>query len=295
MGLNFAVAVSQETLEKSNRVMGLYERASDKKKEETLLRLMEAAESEAVRGTHPELEEPLRAVDTTISTLIKQINGVVSGQDLSVAELQRKLDTALSDKMEALAKAEALCEEAEKKIADAKLAEEKSAADKAAAEAEFRSETEKIRADARNIVERAEMEASRAVQERDDARAIADEKSRSNDLLLSKMQVIQEDLEAYKALQNQFHLLQEKHRTVEADLRDQIRNLREQLSITKRDNDAAQAQAKVQAELDRERAVAAKEREMQEKLRESDKEAARLQAKCDLLQKQLGVRQKQSG
>lgn len=32
MGLNFAVAVSQETLEKSNRVMGLYERASDKKK-----------------------------------------------------------------------------------------------------------------------------------------------------------------------------------------------------------------------------------------------------------------------
>lgn len=260
-----------------------------------MLRLMEAAESEAVRGTHPELEEHLRAVDETISTLIKQINGVVSGQDLSVAELQRKLEAALSEKTQALAKAEALCEEAEKKIADATLAEEKSAADKAAAEAVFRSETEKIRADAKNSVERAEMEASRAVQERDDARAIADEKSRSNDLLLSKMQAVQEDLEAYKVLQNQFHLLQEKHRSVEADLRNQIRNLREQLAIAKRDIDATQAQAKVQAELDLERAVAAKEREMQEKLRESDKEVARLQAERDLLKEQLGARQKQGG
>ena len=59
---NFAVAASFETIEFTNRVMDQYMQEGDKK-EDALIRIFKLAESEAVKGTHPELEESLRAVD----------------------------------------------------------------------------------------------------------------------------------------------------------------------------------------------------------------------------------------
>ena len=51
---NFAVAASPETIEKANRIMEMYAQDGDKK-EDILLRILNLAESESVKGTHPEL------------------------------------------------------------------------------------------------------------------------------------------------------------------------------------------------------------------------------------------------
>lgn len=101
---NFAVAASNDTIERANRVMELYAQDGDKK-EDILNRIFDLAESESVRGTHPELEESLRAVDATIGTLIKQINGVVAGQDTRIEDLKEKLNQAIEEKQAALEQA----------------------------------------------------------------------------------------------------------------------------------------------------------------------------------------------
>ena len=66
----FAVAASLETIERANKVMELYYQEGDKK-EDTLIRILDLAESESIKGTHPELEGALKSVDATIGTLIK--------------------------------------------------------------------------------------------------------------------------------------------------------------------------------------------------------------------------------
>ena len=53
----------------------------NEQRELALIRILEIANSEKARGTHPELEPVLAAVDQTIATLVKQINAVVAGQD----------------------------------------------------------------------------------------------------------------------------------------------------------------------------------------------------------------------
>ena len=78
---NFAVACSVEGKEKADSILKTYQDALGGKQEDALMRIMELANSEFIRGTHPELEKKLRAVDATISTLIKQINGIVAGQE----------------------------------------------------------------------------------------------------------------------------------------------------------------------------------------------------------------------
>ena len=47
---NFAVAASPETIEKANKIMEIYAQNGDKK-EDTLLRILDLAEAESVKGT----------------------------------------------------------------------------------------------------------------------------------------------------------------------------------------------------------------------------------------------------
>ena len=69
--------------------------------ENTLIKIMNIAERESLKGTHPELEPILSTVDNTIATLVKQLNGVVSGQDLVLKDYKERLEIALKDKNEA--------------------------------------------------------------------------------------------------------------------------------------------------------------------------------------------------
>ena len=66
-----------------------------------------------------------------------------------------------------------------------------------------------------------------------------------------------------------------------------IADLKRQLSDKDSDTQAMLKQVRMQAELEQERAVIAKEREMQEELRKADRETVRLQAELGQLQLQL--------
>lgn len=80
----------------------------------------------------------------------------------------------------------------------------------------------------------------------------------------------------------------EKCRKLEADaaeLRTRLADMERALENEKKTAESRLAQAKMQAQLDTERAVIAKEREMQAQLREADKENAKLSAMIEQLQK----------
>lgn len=65
--------------ERLMHIIDLYKNLEDPKgeqQENAILRILDIAESDNIRGTHPELEGPLLAVEATISTLIKQLNGI---------------------------------------------------------------------------------------------------------------------------------------------------------------------------------------------------------------------------
>ena len=66
-----------------------------------------------------------------------------------------------------------------------------------------------------------------------------------------------------------------------------LADLKRQLSDKDSDTQAMLKQVRMQAELEQERAVIAKEREMQEELRQADRETVRLQAELEQLQLQL--------
>ena len=196
---------------RGNMLLDLYARDGEKK-EDALIRIFDIAEKELVRGTHPELEEKLRYVDGTIEALIKQINGIVAGQDSKIDELKAKLNKAIEAK-------------------------------------DFADEVSK-KASAR--VEEAIKERDKARQERDDARSIAAEKSRSNDLLFKQVNDMTSDLDGYKSLRASYE-----------DLKEQS----------------------IRAEFEKERAVMNKEREM-------IAEKTRLEMKIEQLREEIASLQK---
>ena len=140
----FGIDVSESTKKKANEVLDKYKRPEDRGKEAALLRIMEFAESEIAKGTHPALAPALASVEGTISTLIKQINGIVSGMDSRFDELEVSYNTALRERDQAnqqfmqmkkdLAETKKKAEE-EVKIANAsmKMAQEESKSAKALA------------------------------------------------------------------------------------------------------------------------------------------------------------------
>lgn len=83
--------------ERLMHIIDLYKNLEDPKgeqQENAILRILDIAESDNIRGTHPELEGPLLAVEATISTLIKQLNGIAVGQDAKISRLQEALNAA---------------------------------------------------------------------------------------------------------------------------------------------------------------------------------------------------------
>lgn len=129
------------------------------------------------------------------------------------------------------------------------------------AEENAASEIEAAKKEAAAQIEKITSERDHAFRERDDARMLAQEKTASNDLLLKQMTDMEADLSAYKTLQQQYKELLEKYNALQVQLKEK----------------------EMKAELDKERAVMAKEREMQDLLRQADRESAKLQAKIEQL------------
>lgn len=301
---NFAVAASNETIERANHIMDTYAQDGDKK-EDTLLRILAVAEKELVIGTHPELEKNLRSVDGTIDTLIKQINGIVAGQDNQIQDLKEKLEKAIAEKNNAIEKAKLQMEDAQKKSEAAEV--EVKQAQKAIDEAKTQADTDirSIQKEADVAVERANMERDQAVRERDDARTIAAEKTASNELLVKQMEAMVSDLQDYKELQLKYDTLAVDNAAIQSKVADRER----ELDVQKKEYTAAQKAAeaskkameldfarrmetvKAQEELAIEKAVIGKEREIrseyESQLRQADKENAILTAKITQMQEEL--------
>lgn len=260
-----SMRLSPSSSERLQRVIDTYKNTEDPKgdqQENALLRILDIAESDSIRGTHPELEAPLLAVEATISTLIKQINGIAVGQDSKISSLQEKLNIAIEEKDQAIERAKEDMEKAKDKSDVANRLMTEAAVSIKNAEENAKSEIEAAKKDAAEQIERAINDKEQACRERDDARTIANEKTASNDLLLKKMADIESDLEEYKQLQRQHKELLENFSNLQAKL----------------------TETQLQAEIDKERAIMAKEREMQDLLRQADKENAKLQAKIEQLQ-----------
>ena len=259
---NFAVAASAETIERAQKVLEMYGQPGGKK-EDALNRIIDLAQKEAVKGTHPALEGQLTAIDGTIGTLIKQINGIVAGQDAQIADLNDRINTAIADKNDAVDRAARVIQDADQRSNEAveaiKRAEEQVAEVRAEAEASIQT----AKKEAAQAVKEANTERDAAIKERDAAQTIATEKTANNELLLAQMQGMRSDVEAYKKLQDEYKSLQDALTEAQQAIKTQV----------------------LQAELEKERALIDLERRLREefsgKLREADREAALLRVKLD--------------
>lgn len=273
---NFAVAASAETIELATKIMELYAREGEKK-EDTLLRILKVAENEAVKGTHPELEGSLNAANATIATLIKQINGIVAGQDAQILELKKRLDEALEEKRNALENAKVQTDVALEMQEEAKASITQATIDCELARNEAQEKIEAIQKDTAMQVEKANMERDQAIRERDDARTIAMEKVENNDLLMRQLNTLEKTIKEYKEQQEINAKTQEKLTKENNELKEEINDLKREA-----------VKAALETELAIEKAAYAKEREMQAQLREADKENAKLSAMIEQLRDNAG-------
>ena len=80
---NFAVAASNDTIERANRVMELYAQDGDEK-EDILNRIFDLAESESVRGTHELYEESWIATDEEVHRFLSKYLWKLSLNDVII-------------------------------------------------------------------------------------------------------------------------------------------------------------------------------------------------------------------
>lgn len=166
---NFAVNANQELVERGKRVLDRYKKEGETQAD-ALARIFDLAEQEEVRGTHPELAGSLRSIDSTIATLVKQLNGLASGQDGKIEELRNMLE---------------------------KTAEERDAA---------KEEAEKARA----LSAQAAKEKNEAIKERDTAKRAAEDQTKINSLLAQQVAGTEDLKAQVKDLMEQNRLLREK-------------------------------------------------------------------------------------
>lgn len=245
-----SMRLSATTQERLQRALELYKNETDGKRDQqeaALNRILEIVESADTQIKHPQLETSLKAAESTISTLIKQINGIAAGQDSHISELQEQLNEAIQAKNEALEKA---------KEADAAIAQASAEVEAAKEQAQEQIEASNAAAEAKIKV--AEAEKKQALQECEDARTIAAEKEASNILLLKQMQGMEEEVAAYKQLQKEYQKLNEK-----------VTNLKQE-QIKK---DAA-------ASLELEKAIITKEREYMAQIANLEAEIKQLEKNC---------------
>ena len=175
--------------ERLMHIIDLYKNLEDPKgeqQENAILRILDIAESDNIRGTHPELEGPLLAVEATISTLIKQLNGIAVGQDAKISRLQEALNAAITEKEQAIAKAQIDMDRAQQNTDLANRLQKEAMDTMNKAEEDAAAQIEAIKKETTAQIEKVMSEKEHACRERDDARTIANEKTASNDLLLKK-------------------------------------------------------------------------------------------------------------
>lgn len=237
----------------------------NEQRELALIRILEIANSEKARGTHPELEPVLAAVDQTIATLVKQINAVVAGQDNTIAELKSQLSDAVALKNKLRDEADAQVTEAKSKLKEAEC----------------------MAATNADVVEQAIKEAEEAKEYVDTVVKLAAEKDVTITNLKEKLASAEEKMIEYTKMieveKGNQERLQELERALLENEKNHELKMHELQSEMKQK--LSEAESKVQIEVFQ--SISDTEREVrnmyEEKLRDADKEVIRLQIQLEQL------------
>lgn len=256
----FGIRMSQQTQDKFRKILDKFKSDNDPKsqeQEQALLRILDYADNESVRIAHPDMVPALSAIDKTISTLIHQLNGIVSVQDLTIDNLEKEIEQAKLEKNEAIAKSAKDAESAREteKIADEHLRQAFAARDEAEQKAQEMVDAAKKEFNYK--MQLALNERDRAIQERDDARALAEEKTVSS-------QQLAEQLKSVLIWREKYEQLEQEHKSLSA-----LYN--ELLSQSKEDT--------MRQEYEIEKAVLKKEQELRI---EYEKKLYEMQLRCEM-------------
>lgn len=90
------IRMSAETSKLYESMMGSYAQSEDKQGD-ALHRILEAAQQNYVKATHPDISNKISSIEATARSLLEQVNGIVSAQD---DEIRRLNDIAIDYKKE---------------------------------------------------------------------------------------------------------------------------------------------------------------------------------------------------
>lgn len=260
---------TESTKELYTSTMELYKDPTDAKgdqQEMAFRRILSIANDDIVRATHPQLEPALRVIDQTIATLIKQINGIVAGQDGCIDNLKEDLEKAIDQKNQIKENADKQIEEAKEKVRGA----------------------EQMSAEATKTAAQATREAEAAKEQADTAIKLASEKDKTINGLAEKLAEAEDKLSGYAELEKAEKDAQDRVKELEHKLADLQKDHAVEVRELKSDMERKISDAEKDAKLAIAEAVASKERELrnqyEQKLREADKENAKLQLKIEQLE-----------
>lgn len=258
---NFAVSASDEIISQGNSLLEKLQRPGDKKGD-TLKHLFEIVEANLDSEQMKQGNIDVEALDASLNNIRSMFVTSASGKEELKVSYQAKIDNIkeLKDKLEA---------ELTEKIAEAR--EEKTLAEAKVAEAI-------------KDMEQALKDLKVAEEKATSAEALTAETRKNNDTLQSELSKAKEQLSGYDDLKksefeakteviNLRHKLQEKEKEYTDSLKAKDVEYNHQIE-----------QIKASAELEKEKALIAQEREMNEKIRELDRENAKLQALIEQLQ-----------
>lgn len=258
---NFAVSASDEIISQGNSLLEKLQKPGDKKGD-TLKHLFEIVEANLDSEQMKQGNIDVEALDASLNNIRSMFVTSANGKEELKVSYQAKIDNIknLKDKLEA---------ELTEKIAEAR--EEKALAETKAEEAT-------------KAMEQAFKDLKVAEGKATSAEALTAETRKNNDTLQSELSKAKEQLSGYDDLKksefeakteviNLRHKLQEKEIEYTDTLKAKNVEYNHQIE-----------QIKASAELEKEKALIAQEREMNEKIRELDRENAKLQALIEQLQ-----------
>lgn len=258
---NFAVSASDDVISKGNSLIEQLQKPGDKKGD-ALKHLFEIVEANLDNEQMKQGNVDVEALEASLNNIRSMFVTSVSGKEELKVFYQDKIDNIknLKDKLET---------ELTEKIAEAR--EEKALAETKAEEAT-------------KAMEQAFKDLKVAEEKATSAEALTAETRKNNDTLQSELSKAKEQLSGYDDLKKS-----------EFEAKTEVINLRHELEEKEKEyKDALKAkdvecnhqieQIKASAELNKEKALIAKEREMNEKIRELDRENAKLQALIEQLQ-----------
>lgn len=283
---NFAVAAPEEIINQGNTLLERLAQPGERKAD-TLGRLFSMISDQIDGQTMKQGGVDVQALDASLANIRTMFLASVSGKEQIVSEKDAKIAEikALKDQMEADLRTQLTAAKTEKEQAEAVSA----AAAKAAAQAVKDAESAKEQAETANNLA---LEKDKTISTLADKLASAESKASGYDILKAEKENLQEkckelerQLESEKAAGQQ--ALQNAEKEAEHKIAILTADYERKLSDAARDL----KDAKKDAGYALEKAVSAKERELEQKfhnqIRQADKENAKLQAKIETLETQI--------